>query len=336
MGVFGSGAPLVPTTMNIRWSTHGRAQGLAYQDGAFVRGAPVSSDDTATGQALFYRRPVDDEGEPTGDWEVVGSFSPGWTGRWQSPPAKEDGYIYGVKSTAASASPDSTGNFVTREYLYLLAWVPSGEKLYPAAWCEPVTGLCHIVYVQGEDVWYMQSDPWTQQGSFRGWRYGGLTPIKGTPQTIAVCTGGYTDPSIVVMDTREIIVSARASASPNAITLKRSLDQGATWEEVAVGTFVADLTQLALWQRDGVLHGAGITGGNAVYRRSDDGGVTAAPLDGDSPPATSATIVAAEDEQPAIVIDPTGTPYAVVNTGAALAVMVSKDGGNTWAQADTV
>jgi len=224
------------------------------------------------------------------------------------------------------------GRFATREFALHEAW-PGGAGR-PALWIEPVSGVAHLAYVSGGEVRYCQSDPWTKAGGFRGWRYGGLTPTPGTVQTIAVFTGGYTDPSIVVMPTREVIVSARLEASPHTVTLRRSRDQGATWEDIAVGTFTANLTQLTLWQHRGVLQGVGIVGSNAVYRRSDDGGVNAADLD--SSGTKTATIAAADDEQPALALDPTRVPYAVVNVGGTLVVYVSEDGGNTWTEADTI
>lgn len=115
------GCAFAPITFNAVWITHGRAQGMAYQNEAFVRGDGTSSDETGDGQAAFYRQPT-----VGGAWEAIGSMSPDATGRWVSPPAKELGYIYGVKSTAAAGSPDSTGEFITREYQYLSAWFPSG------------------------------------------------------------------------------------------------------------------------------------------------------------------------------------------------------------------
>ena len=224
------------------------------------------------------------------------------------------------------------GRFATREFALHEAWPSAMGR--PALWIEPVSGIAHLAFVNSGSIYYCQSDPWSKAGGFRGWRYGGLTPTPGTPQTVAVFAGSYTDPSVVVMPTREVIVSARAEASPNAVTLKRSLDQGNSWTEIPVGTLTTDLTQAALWQRRGVLQLVGIVGANAVYRRSDDGGVNAADLD--SAHVKTATIATADDEQPAVAVDPTGTPYAVVNVGGTLAVYVSEDGGNSWSEADTI
>ena len=121
---FGVTCPLIPMCANVRWTTHGRAQGMAYQNGRFVRGAGVSSDTTTEGQAIFYRRPVDSEGTPTGDWEACGSMTPDVTGRWVSPPAREGGYEYGTKVAPNDITPTSVTSFVTREYAGLIAWFP--------------------------------------------------------------------------------------------------------------------------------------------------------------------------------------------------------------------
>jgi len=319
--------------LSVVWITHGRAQGMAYQNGVFVRGDGTSSDDETDGQSVLYRKALDEEGNPTGTWEACGSMTPEVTGRWMAPPQKEAGYVYGVKSSTGATEPDSTSLFVTREYADLSAWFPSGYVGRPAVCIEPVTGICHLAYVSGEDVRYTQSDPWIATG-FRGWRYGNLAPIKGTPQTIAVFEGGYTDPSVVVMPGRTVIVSARSTTAPYPVTLKRSLNQGRTWEDVPVGTFVADLTQLSLTQHRGVLHGAGIVGSNAVYRYSDDGGTTAKSLDRTA--TVTAIICAAEDEQPDIVRDPTGILYVPCKTSTGIVIMTSSDGGNTWADTDSV
>jgi hypothetical protein len=110
---------LAPTVITGVWITHGRAHGMAWQSGDFVRGDGISSDGTG-GMAVFYRRPVDVDGIPTGPWEVAGSFSPDVTGRWKSPPGKEGGYLYGTKSSLSLDIPDYTGSFVTREYQWFV------------------------------------------------------------------------------------------------------------------------------------------------------------------------------------------------------------------------
>ena len=129
------GAPFAPIVCTGAWITHGRAHGMAYQNGEFVRNNEgVSSDDPTLGRAKFYRRPVDSGGIPTGPWEACGSMSPGVTARWVSPPAKEGGYLYGTKATSSSVTPDSTGKFITREYQDLICFFPFGEGVYVVEW----------------------------------------------------------------------------------------------------------------------------------------------------------------------------------------------------------
>jgi hypothetical protein len=140
----GSIAPyafLAPTVISAVWTTHGRAHGMAYQGGEFVRGEGVSSDASSAGMAKLYRRAVDDEGEPTGDWEACGSMSPDWTGRWVSPPKVEAGYEYGTVSSGAS--PNSVSVFVTREYAYLSARMGAVSIAHPFL----REGACQRLYV---------------------------------------------------------------------------------------------------------------------------------------------------------------------------------------------
>lgn len=325
----------LPYVFDIVHYVHGRGHGMAVTPAA----------DAGTGEAFprkrsgttgdLYARPLGSTDE--GDWtKVDDGYTVDEHGHWTSDAMPIVGTDeartlreYALRQSGAYAS---LGRFATREFALLQAIITGGPSR-PAVCVEPVTGICHLAYVSGEDVRYTQSDPWIATG-FRGWRYGNLAPIKGTPQTIAVFEGGYTDPSVVVMPGRTVIVSARSTTAPYPVTLKRSLNQGRTWEDVPVGTFVADLTQLSLTQHRGVLHGAGIVGSNAVYRYSDDGGTTAKSLDRTA--TVTAIICAAEDEQPDIVRDPTGVLYVTCNNGTAIVIMTSSDGGNTWADTDSV
>lgn len=327
--------PGLPYIFDIVHYVHGRGHGMAVTPAA----------DAGTGEAFprkrsgttgdLYARPLGSTDE--GDWtKVDDGYTVDEHGHWTSDAMPIVGTDeartlreYALRQSGAYAS---LGRFATREFALLQAIITGGPSR-PAVCVEPVTGICHLAYVSGEDVRYTQSDPWIATG-FRGWRYGNLAPIKGTPQTIAVFEGGYTDPSVVVMPGRTVIVSARSTTAPYPVTLKRSLNQGRTWEDIPVGTFVADLTQLSLTQHRGVLHGAGIVGSNAVYRYSDDGGTTAKSLDRTA--TVTATICAAEDEQPDIVRDPTGVLYVTCNNGTAIVIMTSSDGGNTWAETDSI
>jgi len=322
----------------------GLAQGMATtSDTAYPR---LRTYDPYEQKATLYRRVMGDTTDA--NWQAKDAdVRPNSAGNWYAPRDYTEPYTdgptsepssglqvlwdYGIKGNGGSYV--ALGQFYTREYIEGDCQIVAGAKS-PCMSMESVTGICHLVYVDGGNIRYCQSDPWSAGTGFPGWRYGGLTSIPGTPQTIAVFPGGYEHPSVVELPTGEVIVSARASASPYGVTLKHTLNQGETWEDVPVGTFVANLTQLALWQHYGILHGAGIVGTNAVYRRSDDGGTVAAPLDWGG--TATATICAADDEQPAIVRDPTGVLYASVVVGGTVTIMFSDDGGNTWAQADTV
>lgn len=122
---FGITCPLIPMCANVRWSTHGRGQGMAYQGGTFVRMEGVSTDDGDDGAAQVWKRPLDDDGntvlDENGDpmpWQVCGSFSPDPTGRFITPPLPESGWEYKTNTWGP-------GRYVTREYQYLTAWFPT-------------------------------------------------------------------------------------------------------------------------------------------------------------------------------------------------------------------
>ncbi|HOQ98217.1 MAG TPA: sialidase family protein [Anaerolineae bacterium] len=325
----------LPYVFDIVHYVHGRGHGMAVTPAADAGAGEAFPRKRSGTTGDLYARPLGSTDE--GDWtKVDDGYTVDEHGHWTSDAMPIVGTDeartlreYALRQSGAYAS---LGRFATREFALLQAIITGGPSR-PALCVEPVTGICHLAYVSGEDVRYTQSDPWIASG-FRGWRYGNLAPIKGTPQTIAVFEGGYTDPSVVVMPGRTVIVSARSTTAPYPVTLKRSLNQGRTWEDVPVGSFVADLTQLSLTQHRGVLHGAGIIGNNAVYRYSDDGGTTANSLDRTA--TVTATICAAEDEQPDIVRDPTGVLYVTCNNGTAIVIMTSSDGGNTWAETDSI
>lgn len=118
---FGVTCPLIPLCANVRWSTHGRGQGLAYQGGTFVRGEAFSSDDPGEGLAQVWKRPLDDEGNPVLDddgepmpWVLCGSFSPDWTGRFVTPPLPEAWWEYKTNTCGPV-------RYMTREYQYITA-----------------------------------------------------------------------------------------------------------------------------------------------------------------------------------------------------------------------
>lgn len=127
---FGITCPLIPLCANIRWSTHGCGQGMAYQKGKFLRGSGGSSDDAGEFTAKIWRRPVDEEGAPVlGEddeplpWEECGSFSPGVSGRFTTPPLHEGNWAYKTNTWA--------GRYVTRQYQYITAFFPAEGEGYP-------------------------------------------------------------------------------------------------------------------------------------------------------------------------------------------------------------
>ena len=89
-------------------------------------------------QAL-YRQSLDTSGNPTGDWEPCGYFTPDVTGRWRTPPQPEGGisnpvgspepcWQYGTVSTGGSGTPDCISNFITREYAQMLVSVTKAVR----------------------------------------------------------------------------------------------------------------------------------------------------------------------------------------------------------------
>lgn len=126
---FGITCPLIPLCANIRWSTHGRGQGMAYQNEQFLRMDGGAWDDADEGNAQIFRRPIDAEGNVVKDgngdpmpWEVCGSFTPDVTSRFVTPPLHESGYEYKTNTWGP-------GRFVTREYQYVTALFSWGRPI---------------------------------------------------------------------------------------------------------------------------------------------------------------------------------------------------------------
>jgi hypothetical protein len=248
------GIPHVKHTVNCYWTTHGRAQGMAYQNGAFVRGDGVSSDVTTDGQAVFYRQP-----DAGGAWEAIGSMTPDVTGRWISPPAKEGGYIYGTKAESADTSPTSTTDFVTREYAGLVAWFKSvSGDVYVVEWKR---NMIFVFEHAPEGIQHLYTSPPEHY-------YGG-----GHDQT------GYALPKL---DVEETDGSPAGYMDKNAKlylyhlldgTLKKlvSTDLGQNWQEsVDVITGENISRAIELW-KDGVSYCLAVNGDGALhcYRSKD-------------------------------------------------------------------
>lgn len=104
------GIPHVKHTVNLFWTTHGRAQGMVlYPDKSICRGSGACSD-TEEHPWLLLRKST----TLPGDWQPCGSGAPDVTGRLILPPAKESGYTYGLRSKLDQ--DEAIGEFVTREY----------------------------------------------------------------------------------------------------------------------------------------------------------------------------------------------------------------------------
>ena len=147
----GIGNPLVPTTVNVGWETHGRAEGIDFDGPDCIRGGGVSSDTPVTDADVLYRQPIDSDGNPTGDWQACGYFTPDATGRWKTPPAKENGYQYGTSAaTDTSGQPQSFGKFVTRQYAILSTTATKVVRDLAVDFA----GNLFSVWSKGTAVWY--------------------------------------------------------------------------------------------------------------------------------------------------------------------------------------
>lgn len=141
----------IPQTVNCYWSTHGRGQGMTWDDETLITGDGGSEDSKTDGIFTFWKRPVDDDDVPTGPWEAVSTFSPDTMGRWRTPPARETGYIYSTSMVGRQPS-DTTVTFSARQYANAehTYFTLGGNELYV------VEHLSNCVYVfdyqQGEGI----------------------------------------------------------------------------------------------------------------------------------------------------------------------------------------
>jgi hypothetical protein len=93
------------------------------------------------------------------------------------------------------------------------------------------------------------------------------------------------------------------------------------------------LSHASIAEQHGTLHVAGYAGGYVYYRRSIDGGAHAATfLDG----STSKQVAASDDEQPDLVVLPTGAVVIAVGVSGAVQVWETLTGGEQWQLASTV
>jgi len=213
-----TGCPFAPITFNAVWITHGRAQGMAYQEGGgFVRGDGTSSDDATAGTVAFFRK-----ASGASAWETIGSFEPDATGRWRTPPAKELGYTYGVKHRSMASHYD-VGEFRTREYQY-------GQVT------EELLGACSIARdAMGCPIWAACE----RDGDVNAYALDGPTDadLWHCPGNPALTGAAYKYASICACDDGSIIVGA-TNTDQGRIDVVRSRNNGTTWEAVntAFGT----------------------------------------------------------------------------------------------------
>lgn len=96
---------------------------------------------------------------------------------------------------------------------------------------------------------------------------------------------------------------------------------------------VTGLSHASVTEQHGTLHVVGYAGGYVYYRRSIDGGASAeAFLSG----STSSQVAASDDEQPDLVILPTGAVVVAVSNGGSVELWETLTGGETWTLAGSV
>jgi hypothetical protein len=93
------------------------------------------------------------------------------------------------------------------------------------------------------------------------------------------------------------------------------------------------LSHAAIAEQHGTLHVAGYAGGYVYYRRSIDGGASAAAFISGS---TSMQVAASDDEQPDIAVLPTGAVVIAIGVSGAVQVWATLTGGEQWQLASTV
>lgn len=316
----------IPQTYILEWSSEGRAHGCAHTGTGPTwrpkRGGGGCDDSGGGYRVKVYRQPVDENGTPTGDWALCGSCDPDITGRYQTPPGLESGYIYQVRS----AETVDLGRYVTREYAY--ADVKTRSLWNPRLRTDKISGVVHLAYIEDDAAVYTQSDTPDLQRVMR-WRYGALAGQDGTAQTstvFSVDNGRWDFPSLTTLPCRSVLYTA-TDTDRKAVYLKRSNDQGATWASLE-SVMLSGLEYAAISADDwGIVHCAGYASGNVYYRRSDDGGVN--PLtfaDGSS----SVLVSACEEGQPSITVQPTGEVLIAAPANSGMYTFSSRDGGHTW------
>lgn len=98
--------------------------------------------------------------------------------------------------------------------------------------------------------------------------------------------------------------------------------------------FVTDLQHVELDQRRGIVHAVGEIGGTFTYRRSCNGGKTAAAIDQYG--ATSATITTGALDQPGLRALPNGVLVAAIPQLTTIEIWDSHDGGNHWRKVEVI
>lgn len=193
-----------------------------------------------------------------------------------------------------------------------------------------IDGITHLVWADDGSIYYSQVDD-----GLEGWRYGALEPEAGRVQKKLVMdgatTGPWDNPSVTRLPTDRIVVTGHDRGRAKTVAYV-TWNQGETWE--AVGMLGEGLTLVnAKADRSGVIHAAGYSGGSMWYQRSDDEGETLCEF-GEG--GTVREVSLSDAQQPGIVPMPDGRVVVVVALNNVVRPMVSSNGGETWAVADTL
>jgi len=192
-----------------------------------------------------------------------------------------------------------------------------------------IDGITHLAWISSDGIYYSQIDD-----QLEGWRYGAIDPVAGKVKKVLVMPtvdGPFDNPSVTRLPTDRLIVTAhnRGLASTRAMISK---NQGETWEVVAkLGEGLTLVNAKA--DPSGIIHVAGYNDGKIWYQRSDDEGETLCEF---GTGGTVKKVTTADAQQPATVPMPAGGVMVIATLEGKARPMVSKDGGETWAVADTI
>jgi hypothetical protein len=301
------GAPLVPITMNIGWESHGRGQGMACENGNFTRGDGTSSDDATKGAAQLWRQAVDANGNPTGDWQLCGSFSPDVTGRFRTNPQPEGGANNPIGSPEPCWQYKTNGwqgVFVTREY----------------AFCQITTVLQH---------------PWFFEGVAN--RLYGTGNNAGKAMMLRQMYGGawHSDTSALAATWPALAYlypvwrgAMLCQTTGGQLELCQWADDGNNWQPTSYPIMPSLSYPCPVYINAGLIGLGGYDGGSHKFLR----------WDWYAQAVKDVVTVAAGDDAPGAVAMNSGRGQYVyaVPSGGNLLLYTSRDGGQTWQAGPTV